>query len=199
MKMAKEAVTRNYENLLSDIGALLEEGRRKAVTNVNNLIVNTYWNIGRQIVEFEQRGKIKAEYGSGTLDKLSTDLTSIYGKGFSRDNLERMRKFYLLFKNSETLSRKLSWSHYCAILRLDDGLARNFYIREVEKEGWSVRELARNINSMLFERIALSKDKKGVLELAQKGHIIEKADDLIKDPYILEFLGLEESRRYTET
>ena len=197
--MAKEAVTRNYDKLLSGIGALLEGGRRKVVMNANNIIVNTYWNIGKQIVEFEQKGKIKAEYGSGTLDKLSTDLIKRYGKGFSRDNLERMRKFYLFFKNSETLSRKLSWSHYCAILRLDDGLARNFYIKEVEKEGWSIRELARNINSMLFERIALSKDKKGVLELSKRGHIVEKAEDLIKDPYVLEFLGLEELHRYTET
>lgn len=197
--MGKKLIATNYEKLLSNIGSLLEKGRRNVVTQINNIIVNTYWNIGKQIVEFEQKGKEKAEYGSGMLDKLSKDLTERYRKGFSRDNLEKMRKFYLIFRNSETLSRKLSWSHYCLILRLDDELARNFYIKEVEKENWSVRELKRNINSMLFERIALSRDKKGVLQLAQKGHIIEKADDLIKDPYVLEFLGLEESQKYTET
>ena len=103
------------------------------------------------------------------------------------------------FSNSETLSRKLSWSHYCLIMRLDNPLARKFYIKEIENENWSVRELDRQINSMVFERIALSKDKKSVLQLAQKGHVIKKAKDLVKDPYVLEFLGLEKLDKYSET
>jgi len=162
-------------------------------------LVKTYWEIGKRIVEFKQSGKERADYGSGLLDRLSRDLIEKYGRGFSTDNLERMRKFYSTFPKSETLSRKLTWSHYCLIMRLDEKLARSFYAIETEKENWSVRELDRQINSMLFERIALSKDKKGVLKLAKKGQIIEKAGDLIKDPYILEFLGLEQSHKYTES
>ena len=182
---------REYKCLIDSVGGLLDKARKDAYSRINELIVRAYWEIGKRIVEFEQGGKERANYGSGLLDRLSEDLTSRYGKGFSRDNLEKMRNFYLAFRNSETLSRKLSWSHYCLILRLDSKLARDFYIKESEKEGWSVRELSRQINSMLFERIALSKDKQGVLNLARKGQVIERADDLIKDPYVLEFLGLD--------
>jgi len=185
--------------LISYIGTLLGQARKQVYTQVNQILVNTYWQIGKRIVNYEQKGKQRADYGSRLLDNLSRDLTKLHGNGFSRDNLERMRKFYLTFPNSETLSRKLSWSHYCLIIRLDNPLARKFYIKEIENENWSVRELDRQINSMVFERIALSKDKKGVLKLSQKGQLIEKAEDLVKDPYILEFLGLEESRRYSET
>lgn len=188
-----------YHALISNIGKILEEGRKGAFRAINKILVKTYWEIGRQMVEFEQKGKHRAEYGSKLLGRLSTDLTRRYGKGFSEDNLEKMRNFYLTFQNSETLSRNLSWSHYCLIMRLEDPLARDFYGIEAEKEGWSVRDLDRQINSMLFERIALSKDKRGVLELAKKGHVIEKANDLVKDPYVLEFLNLEQSHRYLET
>ena len=188
-----------YFSLIDNIGSLLEKARKDVYYVVNKILVKTYWEIGKRIVEFEQSGKERAEYGSGLLDSLSKDLTEKYGRGFSIDNLERMRKFYFIFPKSETLSRKLNWSHYCLIMRLDEKLARSFYAIETEKENWSVRVLDRQINSMLFERIALSKDKKGVLKLAQKGQTIEKAEDLIKDPYILEFLGLEELFKYTES
>lgn len=187
-----------YGILIQTVGRLLEEARKKAYYEINSVLVNTYWEIGRRIVEYEQNGKEKAEYGSGLLNKLSKDLTYKYGKGFSIDNLERMRKFFLDFPNSATLSRKLSWSHYLLLLKIEEPLARQFYQREVETEGWSFRELSRQINSQLFERIALSKDKKSVLALARKGQIIERADNLIKDPYVLEFLGLKEEERYTE-
>ena len=187
-----------YNNLISSIGTLLEDARKTVYSQINQILVKTYWEVGKRVVEYEQEGKARADYGSKLLDNLSKDLTKLYGKGFSRDNLEKMRKFYSTFPNSETLSRKLSWSHYCLVMRLDNPLARKFYIKEVENENWSVRELDRQVNSMVFERIALSKDKKSVLQLAQKGQIIENAEDLVKDPYVLEFLGLEKLDRYSE-
>ncbi len=189
----------NYNALLDSVGVLLEKARKEVYYQINQTLVKTYWEIGRRIVEYEQKGKEKAEYGSKLLDILSKDLNFKYGKGFSRDNLEKMRKFYLLNQNSATLSRKLSWSHHCLILRLDEKMARDFYLTETEKERWSVRELDRQINSMLFERIALSKDKNKVIELSKFGQVIEKAQDLVKDPYVLEFLGLGESPSYSET
>ncbi|MFH0752701.1 MAG: PDDEXK nuclease domain-containing protein [archaeon] len=191
--------TKIYNKLVSSIGLLLDEARREAYSQINKTLTKAYWELGKRIVEFEQEGKKKAKYGSNLLENLSKDLTEKHGKGFSVDNLEKMRKFYLAFPNSETLSRNLSWSHYCLILRLDEELARRFYLKEAEKERWSVRELDRQINSMLFERIALSKDSKEILKLSQKGQVIEKPEDLIKDPYILEFLNLEESNSYSET
>ena len=187
-----------YNNLISSIGTLLEDARKTVYSQINQILVKTYWEVGKRVVEYEQKGKARADYGSKLLDNLSKDLTKLYGKGFSRDNLEKMRRFYSTFPNSETLSRKLSWSHYCLVMRLDNPLARKFYIKEVENENWSVRELDRQVNSMVFERIALSKDKKSVLQLAQKGQIIENAEDLVKDPYVLEFLGLEKLDRYSE-
>lgn len=190
---------KEYSSLISSIGNLLRDARKKVFYQINQTLVQTYWKIGQRILEFEQRGKTRANYGEKLLEKLSLDLTNQFGKGFSRDNLEKMRKFYLLFPKSETLSRKLSWSHYCLILRLEDKLARNFYLMETEKENWSVRELDRQMNSMLFERLALSKNKQGVLSLAKKGQVISKADDLIKDPYILEFLNLPAYEQYSET
>ncbi len=195
-KIIKEK--KEYHHLIKAVGQLLEEARKKVYHEVNSILVDTYWEIGRRIVEFEQQGKEKAEYGSKLLAQLSIDLTGSYGKGFSQDNLERMRKFYLYFPNSATLSRKLSWSHYLLLLRINEPLARHFYETEVENERWGTRELNRQINSQLFERVALSKDKKGVLALSLKCQIVEKASDLIKDPYVLEFLGLDEREKYTE-
>jgi predicted nuclease of restriction endonuclease-like (RecB) superfamily len=199
MPTHKSVNSRNYSALVDNIGSLLEEARRTAFYSINEVMVKTYWEIGKKIVEFEQGGKERAKYGSNLLESLSSDLKKKFSRGFSIDNLEKMRKFYITFRNSETLSRKLSWSHYCAIMRLDNPLSRNFYLTECEKEGWSVRELNRQISSMIFERIALSKDKKGVLLLSKKGHAINGPDDLVKDPYILEFLSLPESSKYTET
>lgn len=190
---------KEYTSLISDIGNLLELGRKQAYKAVNTILVRTYWEIGKRIVEFEQHGKEKAEYGSALLNILSKDLMEKFGKGFSRDNLEKMRKFYSLFKNSETLSRKLSWSHYCLLLRIENDLARQFYLIETEKEFWSVRELDRQVNSMLFERLGLSSEKNKLIKLSKRGHIIEASKDIVKDPYILEFLGLEQKPAYTET
>ncbi|MDP2749853.1 MAG: PDDEXK nuclease domain-containing protein [Nanoarchaeota archaeon] len=189
---------KKYSSLITDIGILLEHGRRQAYHAVNSILVKTYWEIGRRIVDYEQKGKKRAEYGSSLLDTLSSDLTKQFGKGFSRDNLEKMRRFYQLFKNSETVSRKLSWSHYCLLFRVENELARKFYLTETENESWSVRELERQINSMLFERLGLSNDKNKLIRISRKGQLIEKPKDLVKDPYILEFLDLEEKSIYTE-
>ena len=161
-------------------------------------MLETYYEIGKSIIEEEQQGKHKAKYGDNLIKNLSKELTKNYGKGFSISNLKDMRKFYLEIPKSQTVSGYLGWSHITQILRLDDKLKRNFYLKELETQNWSVRELKRQINSALFERIALSRDKKGVLELSSKGQIIENSNDLIKDPYILEFLNLEEKSEYSE-
>ncbi|MBS3123553.1 DUF1016 family protein [Candidatus Woesearchaeota archaeon] len=191
--------TKDYQKLIFTFGELLHQARKQAVSEVNKVLLITYWEMGRHLVEYEQGGKNRAEYGGHLLDTLSKDLTSSYGSGFSRDNLERMRKIYIMFPNSATLSRKLSWSHYCLLLRVANETARNFYLIETEKEDWGVRELGRQINSLLFERVAASKDTKSILALAQNGQVIETSRDLVKDPYFLEFLGLEPSEKYTET
>ncbi len=188
-----------YQNLIAEIGGLLQSGRQKAIQSVNTILVHTYWEIGKYIVEFEQKGNERAEYGSQLFDRLSKDLTMAYGKGFSRSNLLYMRKLYLSFQISETLSHKLTWSHYFEILKADSELEISFYSKQCELEKWSVRELKRQMRSSLFERIALSKDKKGVLELAKKGHIIEKPEDILKDPFVLEFLNIPEQNQYLES
>jgi len=188
-----------YTYLINEIGNLLEKGREQAAQSVNTVLVQTYWLIGRHIVEFEQSGKEKAEYGSNLLDVLSKDLTQLYGKGFGRSNLFYMRKLYLSFQNSGTLSHKLSWSHYYEILKIDDDLEIKFYLKQCEKENWSVRELKRQMKSMLFHRLALSKDKKGVLELSEQGLEVQKAKDIIKDPFVLEFLDIPKNYQYLES
>lgn len=190
--MNKKISDKNYQSLKKEIGELLARGREQAGRAVNTILVQTYWHIGRHIVEFEQGGDEKAEYGSELLDRLSRDLTLEFGKGFSRSNLVYIRKFYTAFPKSETLSHQLSWSHYFEILKAENDLERNFYLRECEKENWSVRELKRQMKSMLFHRLALSKDKKSALELAEKGTEISRAEDIIKDPYVFEFLGIEQ-------
>lgn len=190
---------RTYSSLLQEIGSLLKTGREQAAQSVNIILVQTYWQIGRYIVEFEQKGNQKAEYGSTLLDRLSKDLTTAYGKGFGRSNLLYMRKLYLRFQISGTLSHKLSWSHYYEILKLDSDLEIGFYTKQTEKENWSVRELKRQMKSMLFHRLALSTDKEGILALAQKGHEVQTAEDLIKDPYVLEFLNIPQQVQYKET
>jgi predicted nuclease of restriction endonuclease-like (RecB) superfamily len=188
-----------YTDLINQIGGLLLKGREQVAKSVNTILVQTYWLIGRHIVEFEQGGKEKAEYGSFLFEQLSKDLSQLYGKGFSRSNLLYMRKLYLTFPKSETLSNVLSWSHYFEILRSDNELEISFYAKQAEKENWSVRELKRQMKSMLFHRLALSKDEKGVLELSGQGQEIQKADDILKDPYVLEFLNIPENHQYLES
>lgn len=187
-----------YQGLIEQIGGLLQSGRQKAIQSVNTILVQTYWQIGRYIVEFEQHGNERAEYGTQLFERLSKDLTTAYGKGFSRSNLLYMRKLYLSFQISETLSHKLTWSHYFEILKADSELEIGFYAKQCENENWSVRELKRQMKSSLFERIALSKDKDGVLKLSRKGHVVETPEDLLKDPFVLEFLNIPEQYQYQE-
>ena len=189
----------NYAGLVTQIEKILQLGRIQAVRTVNNILVQTYWQIGRHIVEFEQNGKQKPGYGTELIDRLSKDLTLKYGKGFSRSNLFQIRSFYIRFPKIQTLSGFLSWSHYSEILKSDDVLEANFYAKQCEQENWSVRELKRQMNSMLFQRVALSKDKKGVLALAQNGIEICQAEDVIKEPYVFEFLGVPQRWQYKES
>lgn len=212
----------NSQSLYKNIKALINASRDAIVSTVNAKMVETYFIVGKLIVEFEQGGKARAGYNAQTLKGLSTKLNTEFGRGFSVDNLENMRKFYLLYKKSETLSRisasekkmqksetpsrksvlkkqfKLSWSHYILLLRIDNEEERLFYEIEAANENWSVRELKRQYDSSLYERLKLSLNKKKVKELSRKGHIIESASDAIKDPYILEFLALKEEYAYSE-
>ena len=150
---------KSYDQLITQIGNLLQSGRKQAVQAVNTILVQTYWHIGQHIVVFEQKGNERAEYGSQLFERLSKDLTLLYGKGFSRSNLLYMRKLYQCFPISETLSHLLTWSHYFEILKADNPLEISFYIKQCEHEKWSVRDLKRQMKSCLFERLALSKDK----------------------------------------
>ena len=189
----------NYQGLLQGIGQLLQTARQQAAQAVNTLLVQTYWHIGQYIVEYEQGGNEKAEYGSGLLDRLSKDLIALHGKGFSRSNVYYMRKLYLTFQNSETLSHKLTWSHYYEILKADEPLEISFYTRQTAIENWSVRELKRQMKSMLFHRLALSKNKDEALKLASQGNELLKPEDLLKEPFVLEFLNIPQSHILTET
>lgn len=191
--------TERYSSLINDIGHILSDARNKISHEVNSIMVDTYWQIGRYIVEYEQQGKERAEYGSNLLNRLSKDLTDLYGKGFGKSNLLYIRKLYIAFPKSGTVSHLLSWSHYYEILKLDDELERSFYIKECERQRWSVRELKRQMDSMLFHRIALSKDKDGVIKLAEHGNEVQKPEDIIRDPFVLEFAGLPDKYTYNES
>ena len=197
--------SKDYEILKEQIKELLIKGRQKAYQSINTILLQTYWNVGRYIVEYEQKGNIKVKYGEELLKKLSKDLTIEFGKGFSKSNLFQMRAFYLRFSKFQTLSGKLeipsyqlSWSHYVELLKIDDDLELNFYVKQCEKEKWSVRELKRQMKSMLFHRIALSKNKKEIIELSKSGQEISKPDDILKDPYVFEFLDIPQQRLYLE-
>lgn len=179
-----------YNQLLDNIGSTLQKARENAIKAINTELVKANWEIGRHIVEFEQQGKEKADYGSALLTNLANDLKTKYGKGFSKSNIYLCRLFYTKYQKFQTVSGKLSWSHYAELLTVSDGLARSFYEKQSIKENWSFREMKRQIDSALFQRLALSKDKKGVLALADKGHIISTSTDAIKDPYVFEFLNI---------
>ena len=200
MEQSHEIIDTNkeYEELLLKVGTTLEKGRSRVAAALKTIMVDTYWEIGRDIVEYEQDGHEKAEYGSEVLSRLSQDLTNRYGKGFSRSNVVYMRKLYNVYPNRQTLSDQLSFSHYVELLKIEDPMERSFYEKECASEGWGVRELKRQMKSMLFHRIALSSDKNEVMRLAQEGQIIESADDIIKEPYVFEFTGLPELPVYKE-
>lgn len=188
-----------YCHLLDSISTLWSEAKERAIVAVNTELLDTNWKTGQYIVEYEQGGKARAEYGKQLLTQLAKDLTIRHGKGFSRSNLSYMRKLFLTFPKCETLSHKLTWSHYFEILKCDDELEMRFYMQQCIKEGWKVRELKRQIRSSLFQRLALSTDKEGVLALANEGHQIMTPKDIIRDPFVLEFTGLPQKKRYKES
>jgi predicted nuclease of restriction endonuclease-like (RecB) superfamily len=189
----------DYQNLVSQIAETYQQGQQKAVLAVNTHLVETYWQIGQHIVEFEQGGEAKAQYGKGLLENLSKDLSLAYGKGFSLSNIKRMRQFFLVYPIGATLSHQLSWSMIVELLKIDDPLERSFYEKQSIIEKWSVRELVRQKNTSLFLLLAASKDKDGILALAKQGQIVEKPTDLIREPYVLEFLKIPEPYHLSET
>ena len=190
--------TDDYNLLVNNISVLWNNAKEKAITAVNTELLEANWRTGQYIVEFEQDGKARAEYGKQLLVKLSKDLTRLNGKGFNRSNLTYMRKLYLAFPKCGTLSHKLTWSHYYEILKCEDTLEMQFYMKQCINEGWNVRELKRQMKSCLFQRLALSTDKEGVLLLANEGHQVMKPQDIIRDPFVLEFTGLPQKKRYKE-
>lgn len=219
----------NEDKLFEHISSLIEESRRHIAKAVNTAMVYTYYGVGQYIVEFEQNGDYRAAYGKGVLNRLSTKLTGLFGKGWSVDTLENCRKFFQVYSissddqtKSETLSRKsgnhsheisetpsrnsdnrlsftLSWSHYLILMRIENPDARSFYEIECAQQQWSVRQLSRQVGSSLYERLALSRDKNEVMRLATEGQTIEKPSDIIKSPLTLEFLGLKPDVSYSES
>lgn len=189
---------KGYEELIRSIGSIYDRAKNNVVIAVNVEMLNAYWEIGRYIVEYEQKGEIKAVYGTELLLQMSKDLILRFGKGFSRSNLSYMRQFYVKYPKRETVSHKLTWSHYFELLKIDDDLARNFYQNQAITDNWTVRELKRQKQSGLFHRLALSQNKDKILELSKRGQIIKSENDLTRDPYVFEFLGIPEKSDYTE-
>ncbi len=188
-----------FHQVYERIRAILNEARDRAYRAINTAMVAAYWEIGRVIVEEEQQGQQRAEYGRGLLKELSERLSAEFGRGFDRSTLQHIRAFYLAYPICDALRPELSWTHYRLLLRVVKPEARAFYEAEAVNARWSTRELERQIHSLLFERLALSRDREGVLALAEKGHEIQHPSDLIKDPYVLEFTGLPQSERYLES
>ena len=197
----EELIHSHSENFYDKVAELLKQARLSVVQTVNKTMVCTYFGIGKMIVDEEQGGKIRAEYGKQILKELSIRLTAEFGKGFSQRNIEQMRQFYLIYSKAQTVSAefKLSWSHYLMLMRIDNEQERKFYEIESSENGWSLRELQRQFDTSLYERLALSRDKDEVRKLSENGQVIEKAKDSLKDPYILEFIGLQEENKYSET
>lgn len=187
-----------YQALLSAIKNTLQEGQTSAIKAVRRQLVLTYWAIGRHIVQYEQSGSEKSEYGSKVLNRLSRDLSDQLGRGFSRTNLIYMRLAYLKYPDPSNLSDQLTWGHLVELLGIDHDLERSFYEKQTIHEKWTVRELKRQKDSSLFLRLAASQDKAGILELAEKGKRIEQPEDLLRDPYVFEFLKIPEPYHVSE-
>ena len=195
--MSNQLIRNDFNLFFNNIKDLVINSRNKVYQVVNIEMLNLYWNIGKSIIEIQQ-GEERANYGDTILDKLSQKLTSEFGKGFSKRNLERMRKFYLLYPNWQTVSAKLSWSHYLELIKIDEEPKRNFYLNECINSSWSVRELQRQRDSLLYERLIISADKEKILELSEKGQVLKSSKDLVKDPFVLEFLDIKENTNYLE-
>ena len=181
-----------YQNLLDRIAQTYREGQRKAVQVINAQLTETYWKIGHDMVEYEQGGKARSERGNDLLNSRSRDLSLRHGKGFSRSNLIRFRQFYFAFPQGATAPHLLSWSHIVELLKINDPLERGFYQQQAIAERWSVRELQRQKETSLFLRLAAGKDRDAILQLAAQGQIIAAPEDLLRDPYVFEFLKIPE-------
>lgn len=202
MESNQSIITPPLTGIVAEIKTVLESARRNVARQVNSELLSTYWNIGRIISEYEQTVPNRADYGKQTLKELAKVLTAEFGKGFSRANLYHMRQFYMTYEKIQTVSGQLSWSHYCELLSISDADKRSFYEKEAVNSNWSVRELKRQIDSSLFERLLLSRgdaNKEKVLALAEKGIEIAEPADIIRDPYVFEFLGLPEDKPVMES
>ena len=184
--------------LYDDIKGLIDQSKNKIYKTVNTEMINLYWNIGKIIVE-KQNGQDRAKYGDYLIENLSNQLTNEFGKGFSTRNLKRMRKLYLYYPKRTTLLSQLTWSHYLELIKIDDETKRNFYMNECINSNWDVRELQRQRTTLLYERIATSKDKSKIPELSTKGNSIYESKDIIKDPFVLELLDIKENTNYLES
>ena len=187
-----------FNSFFYSIKSLVINSRDKVYQTVNTEMLNLYWNIGKAIMDIQQ-GDERATYGDAVLEKLSLKLTDEFGKGFSKRNLERMRKFYICFPIATTVLSQLSWSHYLELIKIKEETKRNFYLNECINSKWSVRELQRQKDTLLYERLTLSADKKKILELSEKGQILKTSKDLVKDPFVLEFLDIKENTDYLES
>ena len=189
----------SYRSLLQRISDTYAGGQRQAAQAVNTHLLETYWQIGQYIVEFEQDGDAKAKYGKHLLENLSRDLKALHGRGFSRSNLVYMRLLYLKYPISEKPSHQLSWSHYVELLKIENDLERSFYEKQSTIENWSVPELKRQKRASLFLRLAASKDKAGILKLAKEGQVVESPTNILREPYVLEFLKIPEPYHLSES
>ena len=198
--MDNELIKNNSElnSIFDNIKDLIINSRNNIYNTVNIEMLHLYWNIGRIIMEIQQ-GNERAGYGDAVVDKLSQRLTNEFERGFSKKNLERMRKFYICFPIATTVSSQLSWSHYLELIKINEEPKREFYIKEAINSNWSVRELQRQINSLLYERLTLSANKEKALVLSREGQILKTSKDLVKDPFVLEFLDIKENTSYRES
>jgi predicted nuclease of restriction endonuclease-like (RecB) superfamily len=190
--------------LFDDIRQILHQARQKAYSAVNFAMVEAYWNIGKRIVEEEQHGAARAEYGKQLIKELSKKLTGEFGKGFTEANIWNFRQFYLAFQSEEipyALRRELTWTHYRLIMRVENPTSRKYYMTEAADQNWSTRQLERNINSLYRERLLMSRDKAPVVEEMQEktSALAPTARDFIKDPYVLEFLGMPDNPHFRES
>ena len=199
MMKTKELKKDGYKELVSQISETFVHGQQKAVLSINFYLVETYWKIGQYIVEYEQGGNEKAEYGKKLLEQLAKDLSLLHGKGFGVSNIYRMRQFYVAFPILAELPQKLSWTHCVELLKIDDPLERSFYLQQTINENWSTTQLIRQKKSSLYLRLAASKDKEGILKLAREGQKIVHPADIIREPYILDFLQIPEPHNVNET
>lgn len=186
------------DKLIAEIRQIINQSRESAARSINHTLTLMYWQIGHTIVEDEQQGKERAGYGKALIKNLSIQLVAEYGENFSSRNLQLSRQFYLTFPNVNSLSSQLTWTHYKALVRIDDLNKRDFYLAEAGKNAWTVRQLERQINSLLYERLLMSQDKESVLAIAQDQKKPTQPHQVIKDPMILEFLGLKPQASYYE-